>query len=185
VQAVTTTAPPADTAAARRSRGWAPWLAAAVAGAVLVALLVVYFVVFLPYRRDHSVGGLSSQEQTALQVASTELDNIGALGGKTFDQDYDRALAGATGPFRSDLLTSRASAKKVLGKSGVRAEVTTRALIGPVRSGGHSGYQLLINLSGPTSSIASVLLSPQQLIVTVLNVGGKWLVDDVSTAGIS
>lgn len=185
---MTTTAPadpPARAGNVRRSRHWAPWVTAAIAGAVLVALLVVYFVVFLPYRRDHTVGGLTRDEQTALQVASTELDNIGALGGKTFDQDYDRAIAGATGPFKADLVRSRASAKKVLGTSGVRAEVTTRALIGPVRSGGHSGYQLLVNLSGPTSSIASVLLSPQQLVVTVLRVGGKWLVDDVATAGIS
>lgn len=168
-----------------RPRGRAPWIVAGVAGAVLVALLVVYFVVFLPYRRDHAVGQLSSRELDAMAAATTELDNIGALGGKHFDQNYDRALAGATGALKSDLQQERAQAKKALAGNGVQAQVTQRALVGPVQSSGATGYQLLMNLAGPQTSVTSVLLAPQQVLVTVVPRGSTWLVSDVRSAGIT
>jgi hypothetical protein len=169
-----------------RPRGWAPWIVAGVAGAVLVALLVVYFVVFLPYRRDHAVGQLSSRELDAMAAATTELDNIGALGGKNFDQNYDRALAGATGSLKSDLQKERSQAKKALAGNGVQAQVTQRALVGPAQgNGGAAGYQLLMNLAGPQTSVTSVLLAPQQVLVTVVQQGNAWLVSDVRSAGIT
>ena len=170
---------------ARRSGGSAPWVTAAIAGAVLVALLVVYFVVFLPYRRDYAPGQLTSAEQAAMTAATTELDNIGALGGKNFDTNYTRAIAGATGAFKHDLITERSTAKKNLAGRSATAVVTQRALVGPVSGSGTSGYELLMNLSGPQSSIASALLAPQQVNVTIVNQGGKWLVSDIRSVGIT
>ena len=166
----------------RRSVG--PWVTAAVAGAVLVALLIVYFVVFLPYRRDHTVGQLSSTELQAMEAATTELNTIGSLGGKNFAQAYRDALAGATGGFKHDLIQEEKTAKKNLAGNGVTAQVTQRALIGPVQGAGLSGYQLLMNLSSSADSAAGLLLSPQQVTVTIVRQGGKWLVSDVQTAGV-
>lgn len=175
----------AVSAAARRNGGWAPWATAAVAGAILVALLVVYFVVFLPYRRDYAPGQLTASELTAMTAATTELDNVGALGGKNFDTNYSRAIAGSTGPFRQDLLRERSAAQKNLAGHSATAVVTQRAVVGPVSSGGTSGYQLLMNLSGPQSSITSALLAPQQVSVTVVHQNGKWLVSDIRSVGIT
>lgn len=169
-----------------RRHGWAPWIAAAVAGAVLAALLIVYFVVLLPYRRDHPVGGFTSSEVDAMEAATVELNNVGALAGKgDFGINYSRALAGATGPFRQDLISERAQAQRNLAGKGVTAQVTHRGLIGPVDTANQHGYVLLMTLAGPQSSIASLLLAPQQVTVTVVNEGGKWLVSDIRSAGIT
>lgn len=163
----------------------APWLVAAIAGVVLVALLVVYFVVLLPYRRDHPVGGFTTSEVDAMEAATVEMNNVGALAGKgNFDTNYNRAVAGAAGPFKQDLINERAQAKKNLSGKGVTEQVTHRALIGPVTSGGQSGYVLLLTLAGPQSSVASLLLAPQQVTVTVVRSGGKWLVSDIRSAGL-
>lgn len=168
-----------------RPRFRAPWVTAAVAGVVLAALLVVYFVVLLPYRRDHPVGGFSTAEIDAMEAATVELNNVGALAGKgNFDTNYNRALAGATGPFKQDLASERAQAKKNLAGKGVTEQVTHRALIAPVTSAGQSGYVLLMTLAGPQSSVASLLLAPQQVTVTVVRAGGKWLVSDIRSAGV-
>lgn len=173
------------TVAEPRRSSRAPWVTAAVAGAVLVALIIVYFVVLLPYRRDHPVGGFSSAEIDAMEAATVEMNNVGALAGKgNFEANYSRALAGATGPFKQDLLSERDQAKKNLAGKGVTEQVTHRGLIGPVTSGGQSGYVLLMTLAGPQSSIASLLLAPQQVTVTVVHSGGKWLVSDIRSAGL-
>jgi hypothetical protein len=170
---------------AARRRDWAPWITAAVAGAVLVALLVVYFVVLLPYRADHPAGALTSSELDAMESATVELNNVGALAGKgNFDVNYNHALAGATGPFKQDLVSERAQAKKALAGKGVTAQVTHRALIGPTDSG-PQGYILLMTLAGPSSNIGSLLLAPQQVTVTVVDQNGKWLVSDIRSAGIT
>lgn len=169
-----------------RRRGVAPWITATIAGAVLVALLVVYFAVLLPYRRDHAVGGFTRAEDDAMAAATVELNNVGALAGKgNFDANYSHAIAGATGPFKQDLISERDQARKNLAGKGVTAQVTHRGLIGPVNATGRHGYVLLMTLAGPQSSIGSLLLAPQQVTVTVVNEAGKWLVSDIRSAGIS
>lgn len=174
------------TLTAPRPRSRAPWVTAAVAGAVLVALLVVYFVVLLPYRRDHPVGGFSTAEIDAMEAATVELNNVGALAGKgNFDENYNRALDGATGPFKQDLQSEREQAKSNLAGKGVTEQVTHRGLIGPVTTAGQTGYVLLMTLAGPQSSVASLLLAPQQVTVTVVRDRGKWLVSDIRSAGLA
>ena len=42
-----------------RRESQAPWIVAGIAGMVLVALVVVFFAVLLPYRRDHRPGASS------------------------------------------------------------------------------------------------------------------------------
>jgi hypothetical protein len=167
----------------RADRSVAPWIVSAVAAAVLVALLVVYFVVFLPYRRDHPLGGLTGGELDAMAAATVEMNNVGALAGKgeNFEKVYAQAEAGAAGKFKKDLLAERSQAKSALSGKGVTEQVTHRALVGPAGS----GYVLLMTLAGPRTSVTSLLLAPQQVLVTVVHQGGTWLVSDVQSAGVS
>ena len=84
-----------------RRASLAPWIVAAVAGAVFVALLVVYYVVLVPYRKDHTTGQFTSAEKSAVTAASTETANLLSFRRAQFDADYARALRGTTGSLRS------------------------------------------------------------------------------------
>jgi hypothetical protein len=168
----------------------APWIATAIAGAVLIALVVVYFAVLLPDRRNGTTGAsgttgqFSYAEQAAMTAATTELDNVGSLGKSNFTAAFQRALNGATGSFKKDLLADRKQAQKVLRTRGVTAEVTHRALVGPADRTTPS-YVVLMTFTGSQSSVTSLLLAPQQVAVTVVNKAGKWLVSDVRSVGVT
>lgn len=168
---------------ARRGSG-APWLVAAVAGAVLVALLVLYFAVLRPYRAHHPVGEFSSAEKAAIAAGTTEVETLGTMSKQNFEQNYDSALKGATGAFKQDLTRLRDQAKKNIADAAITGQVTHTALAGPTQ-GGPAGYVILATFGRSTSDIAGLLQAPQQIAVTVVQSGGKWLVSDVRSVGIS
>jgi hypothetical protein len=172
---------------ARRSP--APWIAAAVAGALAIALAVVYFVVVRPDHRSKQAqakGGFTGTERTAMDAATTEAVNLQSLTRAHFDRDWARALAGTTGPLHSDLANSKATTLKTLQqkKLDLRADVTHTALLGPSEDG--KGYVVLVTMLGyQVSGGQQSLPTPQRLQLTVVEVKGKWLANDVSQRGLS
>jgi nitrogen fixation protein len=173
---------------------YAPWITAGVAGAVLLALLLVYFIVLRPDERHadqqralahQRIGQLTQREKAAMDAAAVEMTNLVTYSRSTFDRDYDRALSGVTGGLRSDVATKRDETLKAMtqGKFDLFGRVTHKALEEPVNSGGKSGYVVLVALNGYRSTLPD-LAKQQNLEVTVLNVGGKWLASEVTYIGV-
>src|SRR4051794_12745676 len=95
-----------------RRTSLAPWITAAVAGVVLIALLLVFFLWLRPDERDadrdharalQNSGQLTSVEKAAMTAAGTEMVNLVTFSRAHFEADFQRALNGATGALRSDV----------------------------------------------------------------------------------
>ncbi len=166
------------------------WL---VTGALVLALaaLAVTAFVLLPsakQHRDQSVGNtaLSSDERAAMGAASAETVNLLTYARKSFDADWARAMAGATGQLKSDLQADKAKTLQQLTKNhfDVNATVTDVAV-----SGGDAkqGIQVLVVASGhrvsdngtPSAAVAS------RIQLTMKHVGGKWLASDLQGVELS
>jgi hypothetical protein len=167
----------------RRSTS-APWIAAGIAGVVLVGLLAVYFFVLRP-DEDDVAGGLNSEERTAMSAAGTEAANVLSYRRSHFAADFQRALSGATGNLAGDLRQQKSNTRKTIndGKFDMSATVTHTALEGPAGKSGHA-YTVLVTLNGYRSN-APNQPTPSQLALTVQLVRGKWLVSDVENIGVS
>jgi hypothetical protein len=174
----------------------APWVVAGVAGAAFVALAVVFFAVLLPYRRDHhpSPGSgdprsaqFTSDETKAILAASTEGANILSYRRDHFEQDWQRALNGATGALRQDVVHNKSATLQAMtkGKFDLQAKVVHSALVGPAKpnSAGKS-YVVLVAVNGYKSN-APELPTPQNLQITVVKTGGKWLAEQIVNVSVS
>jgi hypothetical protein len=177
-----------------RRNPYAPWISAAVVGAVFVALLLVYVVILRPDERRaddqraaarQRVGQLTGTEQAAMNAAGTEMVNLVTFSRDHFDTDYQRALAGATGSLRSDVESKRAETLKAMtdGKFDLFGRLTHKALEDQVSANGKTGYVVLVTINGYRSSAPQTPIQ-QNLAVTVINVNGKWLADDVRNIGV-
>jgi hypothetical protein len=164
---------------------------AGIAGVLLAALLVVYFVALRPDKADatnprNGPGGPSKAEQQAMAAASQTVANLETFRRATFSADYARALAGTTGKLHSDVLSKRSLTLKALtaGKFDTGAQVTHTALQGgndKTKDG--KGYIVLVSVSAYRSTNRAQTVQ-SNLAVEVANVKGKWLVDDVESVGI-
>jgi hypothetical protein len=163
----------------------APWIAAAVSGAVLVALLVTYFVALRP-AQDDVAGDLNATENAAMDSAAAEMSNLLSFRRAHFDADYKRALAGSTGALKTDVQKNRAVTLSTMtkGKFDLVGKVTHKALEGPVDKGKTTGYTVLVTVNG-YRSIAMDQPVQQTLAVTVIRSGGKWLASEVTNIGVS
>jgi hypothetical protein len=165
----------------------APWIVAGIAGVIFIALIVVYYSALLPYRRDHTPAQFTSTEQDAITAASTETVNLLSYRRADFDADYARAVNGATGQLKSEVQGNKAKTLKQLttGKFDLTAKATHEALVGPAEKKEPSkGYVVLVTVNGYKSTQPDAP-TQQSLQVTVIKVGGKWLVNDVENIGIS
>ncbi len=166
----------------------APWITAAVAGAVLAALLLVYFAFLLPAKDDKNnpasaAGALSSTEKQVVVAAGTRAANLLTFRRANFAADFTRATDGATGALRKDVLARRQLTQKAManGKFDLGADVTHTALEGP-SEGKTKGYLVLVTVSAYRSN-AKTQAVQQNLEVTMVKVKGKWLASDVSNIG--
>jgi hypothetical protein len=166
-----------------RRVSYAPWITAAIAGAVLLALLLVYFLALRPDEGKIN-GGLTGQERSAMLAASGEAVNSLSYRRASFDADWQRAYAGATGHFASDLKSQKSNTLKAMtdGKFDLSAKVQRVALGDRIDSGTHHGYVVLVTMYGYKSNAPS---APKysQLAVTVESVNGKWLVSNIESVG--
>jgi hypothetical protein len=163
----------------------APWIVAGVAGVILIALLSVYFFVLRP-DEDDVAGALTAQERTVMTAAGTEAANVLSFRRSQFEQDFQRALSGATGALADDLRRAKSTTRKTItdGKFDMSATVTHTALEGPVSGKSRHGYTVLVTLNGYRSNAPSQP-TPSQLALTVLSIKGNWLVSDVENIGVS
>lgn len=174
----------------------APMVAAAIAGAALIALIAVFFAVFRPDQHDADVqraraahqviGQLNSRETAAVNAAATEMVNLVSFRRAHFEADFQRALNGATGALKSDLSAKKTKTLQTMtkGKFDLTGRVTHKALEGPAKSGKLSGYVVLVTLNGYRSSALNTPVQ-QSLALTVLDVKGKWLVAGVTNIGVT
>lgn len=163
----------------------APWITAAIAGAALLALLLVYFLALRP-DEDKINGGFTSQERAAMNAASVEAVNVLSYRRASFESDFQRALSGATGDLASDLHKEKSVTLKTItnGKFDMSARTTHVALEQRLDSGNQHGYLVLVTLNGYRSSAPDVP-TPSQLALTVLDVNGKWLVSNIDSVGVN
>jgi hypothetical protein len=173
----------------------APWITAAVAGMVLLALMLVYFAVLRPDERDadrehaqalQSSGQLTSEESEAMTAAGTEMVNLVTFSRAHFDSDFQRALNGTTGALHSDVLKQRDNTLKTMqnGKFDLYGRLTHKALSDTVQANGTHGYVVLVTINGYRTTAPDSPIQ-QNLAVTVIDVQGKWLASDVTNIGVT
>jgi hypothetical protein len=166
------------------------WITAAVLGAVAVALAVV--IVFpLSHARHHrhrlqSQVGLSTVEQAAVTAADQQVLNMLTYRRKTFDADYARTVAGASGPLASDL--NKSSNKTALlqkmtqGKFDLQGQITASAF----EESSGTTYNVLVSASGyqvPDGG-QRTLSSTARFEVTMTRAGTKWLASNLQSVGL-
>jgi hypothetical protein len=173
----------------------APWITAFVAGTVLVALLLVYLLGLRPAERHanalklaarQQAGQLTDVEARAMEAAGTEMINLVTFSRAHFDADFQRAIDGATGALRSDVQAKKSETLKAMtqGKFDLYGRLTHKALEGPVQSSKQKGYVVLVTINGYRSLAPNTPIQ-QNLEVTVINVNGKWLANDVTNVGVT
>ena len=166
------------------------WIAAAVLGAVAVALVVVIAVPLRDARdhRHHVAGqvGLSGVEQAAVTAATQQVLNMLTYKRSTFDADYARTVAGATGSLKSDL--NQSSNKTALlqkmqqGKFDLQGQVSASAF----EENSGANYNVLVSASGyqvPDGG-QRTLASTARFEITMTLVGTKWLASNLQTVGL-
>ncbi|MGI8760676.1 MAG: hypothetical protein ACR2LF_05150 [Jatrophihabitantaceae bacterium] len=164
--------------------GTAPWIAASVLAAVVVALLVTLFVFLRPaaqrHDRNSAVTAFSAAESAAMKAAATETANLLTYSRKSFDADFARALAGTTGQLNHDLKADEATTKTTLttNKFDIKAAVTDVAL---ESNAGSKGMLVLVVANGYriASTGTSSIALPQRVELTMVQVKGRWLVSDL------
>jgi hypothetical protein len=177
-----------------RRTSQAPWITAAVAGVVLIALMLVYFVALRPDERkadrEHAQalqnsGQLTAEELTAMNAAGTEMVNLVTFSRAHFDSDFQRALDGATGALRSDVQKQRDNTLNAMtqGKFDLYGRLTHKALSDTVDANGTHGYVVLVTLNGYRTTAPDQPIQ-QDMAVTVINVKGKWLASQVQNIGV-
>lgn len=165
-------------------------LIVAAAAALIVAALVVTFVHVHTVSEHHRTAakgyGLTADQQSAVTAAATEAANVVTFSRKTFDQDFARALAGATGSLKTDLGGKEALTRTTLteGKFDLKGTVGASAYVGQTDDG--TGVQVLVTINGfkvaDTASGSSS--SVQRLELTMTKVGKAWLASALTAVGI-
>ena len=170
-----------------RRRSPAPWVVAGALGVVVAALALVYFAILRPYRDSYTPGKFNGDEKAAVTAARTEMANLLSYRRARFEQDYTRALDGATGSLRTDIAAKKAATLRTLttGKFDLIAEATHAALVGPAdKAKSGTSYIVLVTTSGyPSTNKAAQRV--QSLRVTVVKQKGKWLLSDVENVGLT
>jgi hypothetical protein len=169
-----------------RPPGRAYWLSSAVLAAVAATLVVVVFAVVEPQRHDLQTKpkGLTSSEQQALDTGTKEVVNLLTYARKSFDADYARTLAGATGALLSDLQSKKATilGQITQGKFDLSGSVTQSAFEEI------SGNNSLILVSADGYKLPDggqrTLTSTARFELTMTKVKGKWLASDLQSVGL-
>lgn len=166
-----------------------PWIVTASAGAVALALTVVLLAVILPDRHHHNsrpavAGAITATEQRAMDAASLEISNVLTYARASFDHDYARTLAGATGPLATDLDKQKAMILSQMksGKFDLQGTVTATAFEQ------QSGTTALILVSAQGYKLPDgaqkTLTSTARFEVTMSDINGKWLASDLQSVGL-
>lgn len=166
----------------------APWIVAAVL-ALLTAALVVLLVHIFSVRssQDASAGadyGLTADQTRAVQSGATEAANLTTLARASFEHDYARALNGATGELRKDLVKNKNNYLSAMngGKFDLKSTVVQSAF--ESQSGNTVLVLVTINGSHVVDKVASPITTPQRFELTMVHAGDKWLASDLLSVGV-
>jgi hypothetical protein len=163
----------------------APLVTAVVLGAIAVALFVVLLAVIRPDRTHHTTArGLTGTEQQAVDAAKQIVTNTLTYSRASFDKDYARTLAGATGSLASDLgkLKSQVLSQMNAGKFDLQGQVTAAAF---EQSDG-TNYLVLVSAQGfklPDGGQRTLQSAPR-FELTMVRTGGRWLANNLTYVGL-
>lgn len=122
------------------------------------------------------------QLSTALATARSTTADVLSFRRATFAADYARALAQTTGPLRADILGRRAKTLRAMLSGGFDLAAVVRAAAVASASGATAVVLVTLDAYRVTKGRRSASM-PQQLKVTVVSGGGKWLVSDLTAVG--
>jgi hypothetical protein len=167
-----------------------PWVVAAVLAAVAIALAGVIVFVIHP-QRDHReklarASGLTAQQQRAMSTATTEALNLTTYARKTFDADYQRSVALATGGLATDLTNNQKKAallsKMQAGKFDLQGQVLNTAF--EQQSGNTFGVLVVVSGFQVPDGGTKTQNSHNRWEMTVQLVGTKYLISNVQNVGL-
>ncbi len=165
------------------------WIVAGVLG-LLAAVLVVLLVHVYSVRASDSTNSGSSDlaptadQLKAVQSGAIEAANLTTLSRANYDSDFARALAGATGTLRRDLVTKKAGYLSAMnaGKFDLKSSVVESAF--ESESDGKVLILVTINGSHVVDKVVSPITTPQRLELTMVKSGDKWLAADLLAVGV-
>ena len=159
---------------------------------LVVAALVLGFVHVHTASRNHAkiapgaTYGLTADQQAAVNAAATEAANVTTYARKTFAADFQRALDGATGSFKADLLGEKSTTLRTLqsGSFDLKGTVAASAYSGTTANG--AGVQVLVTVNGfkVADNSSQNSASVQRLVLTMVKSGKSWLADDLQSIGL-
>lgn len=172
----------------RRPSGRAPWITAAALGGIAIALAAVLLFVLRPdHNRQASAAdsvGLTASEQQAMDAGAKQVVNILTYARTTYDADYARTLAGATGALHSDLEKQKATllSQMTKGKFDLQGTVTSTAF----EQVSDNSTLVLVSAQGYKLPAGGqrTLASTARFEVTMTRVGGRWLASDLQSVGL-
>lgn len=181
----------------KRARSDAPWIVAGVL-VVVVAVLAV-LLVHVASVRDHrgqasgsaptatglAAAGPTRDQQQAVTSAATEAANLVTYSRAHFAADFARALAGATGRLRKDLLGEKAAtiARLRKGKFDLTGNVEHSAYEGTNDAG---DILALVTVNGYSVNDKKQRspANTQRLELTMTRSGDAWLASNLTSIGI-
>lgn len=172
----------------RAPTGNAPWIVAGIL-ALLAGLLVVLIVhtdaVAQGNTRDAgSLVAPTADQQRAVQSAAIEAADLTTLSRARFEADFARALAGATGDLRHDLVSKKSAYLSAMraGRFDLRSSVVESAF--ESQTGGKVLALVTLNGSHVVDKVTSPVTTPQRLELTMVKSGGKWLASEFLQVGV-
>jgi hypothetical protein len=171
---------------ARPSRpGTAPFVVAAVLAALAVVLLVLVLAVIRPQRHDIKVNhGLSRAQLQSVDAAKLQIKNMLTYARATFDTDYARTEAGASGGLLSDLQKEKSTLQQQMTASKFDLQGVVTASAFEEASG--TNYLVLVSAQGykVDDKGTRTLQTRTRFEVTMTRTGGRWLASGLQSVGL-
>ncbi len=160
-----------------------PWR---VVGALtLVAVVLAGLLGWLLVQRGHhTTAGLTGREQAAVDAAAREMVNVQSFRLAQFDADFARAIGGLTGGPLEELTAKKAALRSGLQKTKLDTSATaTQAAL--KEADGAKAVVLLTTKSYRVDKAGKrAPFATGRFEVTMSEVGGKWLVSDLTSVGL-
>lgn len=151
---------------------------------VLVAAAVVLGIRDHRHREGGTAAQATGAEQAVLSAARGEAVALTTIGYKTASADLNRVLAGATGPLRAQFEKQKGQLPATLAqtKSDSRGTVLTSGLASLDGTQAQVLVALDANVTGTDTGPTGVI-KHYRMVITLQQVGGRWLASDVAFAG--
>lgn len=153
--------------------------------AVAAVAALVFGLIVVVRGATRPVPGLTPAQQQAVSAAKQESVNLQTFRRSQFEKDFNNALAGLTNQFKQQLISKKAALQQALTTNKIDSIATVSS--GALVSSTATGAVVLVTVSTSRLNDAGQS-SPAQfsrLQLTMKLVGGKWLVDNLASVGLS